>query len=114
MVLDRHICFFWQALSALSASERSLFLNFCSGRSRLPAAVSKFPTTFKLLGPPVNSYMDPDHYLPIAQTCFFSLSLPKYSSFEICLTKLKYAIHHTDLMDADFNVHNAEGWDSVH
>jgi hypothetical protein len=111
--LFRHIIYFWRAVRALNRQDKAAFLNFCSGRTRLPSAVSDFPTMFKLLGPPSGSTSDPDNYLPIAQTCFFSLSVPKYSSFETCLSKLRYAIHHTDLMDADFLVHNAEGWENI-
>lgn len=100
-------------MRALNRQEKSQFLNFCSGRSRLPSSVNEFPTLFKLIGPPPASLNDPDMYLPIAQTCFFSLSIPKYSSYEVCLSKLRYAICHADLMDADFNVHNAEGWENI-
>lgn len=79
----RHIAYFWDSVKQLSRTEKSLFLNFCSGRSRLPSAVSDFPTMFKLISPPANSTNDPDNYLPIAQTCFFSLSIPKYTSLEV-------------------------------
>eukprot|EP01035_Chromulina_nebulosa_P026854 gene26854-35220_t len=37
---------------------------------------------FKLSSPPPHSEKDPDNYLPIARTCFFTLSLPKYSSVQ--------------------------------
>jgi hypothetical protein len=40
---------------------------------------------FKLTTPPVHSEKNPDDYLPIARTCFFSLSLPKYSSVKVSL-----------------------------
>jgi hypothetical protein len=52
----------------------------------------------------------PDKYLPHAQTCFFSLSLPAYSTKEIMREKLLYAIKNSPNMDADVRLHNAEGW----
>ena len=78
-----HIQYFWEALEAMSSEERSQFINFCSGRSRLPRAASDFPMSFKLIGPPSYADKDPDAYLPIARTCFFSLSLPKYTSLQV-------------------------------
>lgn len=38
---------------------------------------------FKITSPPPHAEKDPDKYLPIARTCFFTLSLPKYSSTEV-------------------------------
>lgn len=64
----------------MSSTELSQFINFCSGRARLPSSAADFPMNFKLTAPPPRSTEQPDNYLPIAQTCFFSLSLPKYSS----------------------------------
>ena len=52
-----------------------------------------------------------DNYLPHAQTCFFSLSLPNYSSYERMREKLLYAIHNSPNMDADVRLHSAEGFD---
>ena len=93
--------------------DKAQFINFCSGHTRLPSSVADFPMNFKLTSPPPNTSESPDDYLPIAQTCFFSLSLPKYSSVEVCLSKLKYAIHNANLMDADFNINNAVGWENI-
>ena len=79
----RHIKYFWTALEEMPAEEQSQLINFCSGRSRLPAAVSDYPMSFKLTAPPPRSKARPDDYLPIAQTCFFSLSIPEYTSLEV-------------------------------
>jgi hypothetical protein len=82
-IWHRHIQLFWQALDQMSQEERSKLINFCSGRSRLPASVDEFPMSFKLTAPPPRSKTNPDDYLPIAQTCFFSLSLPEYTNLEV-------------------------------
>ena len=69
----------------MSAEEQSQVINFCSGRSRLPASATDFPMSFKLTAPPPRSKARPDDYLPIAQTCFFSLSIPEYTNLEVRL-----------------------------
>ena len=53
---------------------------------------------FKLQGPQgaakeAAQGADRDAYLPHAQTCFFSLSLPNYSSYEAMRDKILYAIN---------------------
>ncbi|CAN0508592.1 unnamed protein product, partial [Ectocarpus sp. 12 AP-2014] len=109
---DPHVGYFWQALRRMGREDRSSFVNFCSGRSRLPGSAAEFAMNFKLTAPH-RDYDDPDEYLPIAQTCFFSLALPKYSSVEVCLEKLRYAIKNADLMDADYLVRSADGWENL-
>lgn len=105
---------FWEALRGLDPVEQTLFVNFCSGRSRLPAAASDFPMPFTLTTPPPTSTEHPDRFLPVARTCFFSLSLPKYTSVGVCREKLRYAIRHTDVMDADFvDRRGASAWDQL-
>jgi hypothetical protein len=110
---DRHIQMFWNVIEKMSQDELSKLINFCSGRSRLPDAAADFTMKFKLIAPPPSSQQKPDEYLPIAQTCFFSLSIPEYTTEEIATSKLKYAISNTELMDADFVMHNAHGWENV-
>jgi hypothetical protein len=110
---EPHVTMFWETVAGMSPEEQAQFVNFCSGRSRLPPAASQFPMTFKLQAPHPQSREHPDKYLPIAQTCFFSLSLPKYSTMEVMREKLLYAIGNTDLMDADFFMRQADGWQDV-
>jgi len=110
---DEHIGMFWEAVEAMSPSEQSHLINFCSGRARLPPNTSDYPMFLKLTEPPMGSSKDPDKFLPTAQTCFFSLSLPCYSNLSVMLQRLRYAISNAALMDADFAVRNASGWDEV-
>jgi hypothetical protein len=84
----------------MSSADLSRLINFCSGRARLPSCAADFPMNFKLTAPPPQSEKAPDDYLPIAQTCFFSLSLPRYSSTAVRLvwkTKLATFAHVTIL-----------------
>jgi hypothetical protein len=68
---------FWEVLEEMDVEDRRSFVNFCSGRSRLPASAADFPMNFKLTAPQPRADERPDDYLPVAQTCFFSLSLPR-------------------------------------
>lgn len=54
-----------------------------------------------------------DDYLPQTQTCFFTLSIPKYSSKAIMKEKFLYAMEHTFTMDADVQLHTADGWNDI-
>jgi len=101
---------FWSVLESMSPDDRTLFLRFVWARSRMPASMQDLPMNFKLQAAQGEAKTKPDLYLPHAQTCFFSLSLPSYSSKEILREKLLYAIHNSPNMDADVRLHNAEGW----
>ena len=46
-------------------------------------------------------HINPDLALPTSHTCFFSLEVPKYSSFELLKEKLKYAISNCQAIDTD-------------
>jgi hypothetical protein len=110
---DTHIKHFWAILNEMDVEGRRQFINFCSGRSRLPATAADFPMTFKLTAPQPRAEEKPDEYLPVAQTCFFSLALPRYSGKEVMREKLLYAIKNAELMDADFVMRDAGGWEGI-
>ena len=103
------VSYLWEVLEEMDDEDRTLFLRFVCARSRMPAAngASSQPVVLKLQGA---HHDQPDSYLPHAQTCFFSLTLPKYSSKDILREKLQYAIRNSPNMDADVRLHNAEGW----
>jgi len=106
---DPHIQSFWRVLESFSNKERQLFLRFVWARSRLPPTKKDFPQHLKIQAPVAEGPREnPDSWLPKAHTCFFALSLPKYSSDEIMREKLKYAITNTTEMDADFNINQQE------
>jgi hypothetical protein len=87
-----HVLFFWSALEAMDQAQRSRFVNFVSARSRLPASTDDFDMNFKIVEPKPSAKEDPDSHLPHSQTCFFTLSLPFYSSQDVCFKRLVYAI----------------------
>jgi len=90
-VNDPHIRFFWKVLTKFSQAERSMFLRFAWGRSRLPIA-SNFTDTMTISGFSTQGGGSDDDYLPKSHTCFFSIELPKYSSEDICRSKLLTAV----------------------
>lgn len=58
--------------------ERSLFLRFVWGRTRLPRTIADFrgrDFVIQIL----DKYTPPDHFLPESYTCFFLLKMPRYS-----------------------------------
>jgi len=85
---DPAIVYFWRAMESLNMDERSQFIRFVWGRSRLPLKGRPWPQTFKIqrqggVG---------DETLPVTHTCFFSIELPDYSTEEILKTRLLTAI----------------------
>ena len=103
---DQHILMFWEVLDEFSAKEKALFIRFVWGRSQLPRE-SEFTQPFQLQAFPSQA-QNQDDLLPSAQTCFFSLSLPKYSSKDIMNTRLLYAITTCREIDSDFVVPDGE------
>lgn len=95
---DEHIRLFWQAMEEFTNEERSAFIRFTWGRSRLPLTAAGFSQRFKLQS---FDKRPPDNYLPVAHTCFFSLELPRYSTLEIMKDKLRYAIFNCQAIDGD-------------
>jgi len=91
---DESVEMFWEVIEDFSAEERKNFLRFVWGRSRLPRA-AHFTEPFKLhvMG------TCGDERLPKADTCFFTLHLPLYSSTAVMRERLLYAISHCTDMD---------------
>eukprot|EP01012_Entosiphon_sulcatum_P013944 TRINITY_DN19103_c0_g1_i1.p1 TRINITY_DN19103_c0_g1~~TRINITY_DN19103_c0_g1_i1.p1 ORF type:complete len:4696 (+),score=503.71 TRINITY_DN19103_c0_g1_i1:1491-14090(+) len=90
---------FWAVMEGFDTSQRSLFLKFVWGRSRLAVTEDCFTAPMKIqrLDKP-----EPDNYLPLSHTCFFSLELPSYSCKEVMAQRLLYAITHCQAIDTDF------------
>ena len=98
-----YIKYFWSVLRRFTPGLRCRFLQFVASRTRLPVVGGDWVMPFKILPSCANG--DQDRVAPLSQTCFFSLSLPEYSSEEIMYKKLEYAIVNCVEMDAD---HSAE------
>ena len=96
---QRHIRYFWAAIRAFTPEQRSLFLRFVWGRSRLPVSAAEWGDTRFTLHTKQTSR--PDAHFPVAHTCFFSLELPAYTSASVCHEKLLYAITNCQAIDID-------------
>jgi E3 ubiquitin-protein ligase HERC2 len=95
---DPHIGYFWQVMKDFSNDERSAFIRFTWGRSRLPLTAAAFSQRLKLQ----SFHKTPaDQYFPVSHTCFFSIELPTYSSVEVMREKLLYAIFNCEAIDGD-------------
>ncbi|XP_066501303.1 probable E3 ubiquitin-protein ligase HERC1 isoform X2 [Hoplias malabaricus] len=90
------IVWLWQSLEEFTNEERVLFLRFVSGRSRLPSNPADITQKFQIIkvDRPVNG-------LPTAQTCFFQLRLPPYTSQAVLAERLRYSIHNCPSIDMD-------------
>ncbi|KAI6658552.1 E3 ubiquitin-protein ligase HERC1-like [Oopsacas minuta] len=93
---DMLVKWLWDTLENFTNDEKILFLRFTSGRSRLPSRVQD--VTQRLL---VIKTMKNKNALPTAQTCFFHLKLPNYTSQEILAARLRYAINNCRSIDTD-------------
>jgi len=95
---DKHIQYFWKVLEEFNEEEKRLFLRFAYGRERLPPESELKNENMKIF--PITS-RNPDSRLPQAETCFFNVKLPSYTSKSIMKDKLRYAIMHSRSMDGD-------------
>ncbi|XP_017887257.1 E3 ubiquitin-protein ligase HERC2 [Ceratina calcarata] len=94
------IQWFWEVMEEFSNQERSLFLRFVWGRTRLPRTIADFRGRDFVLQV-MDKYNPPDHFLPESYTCFFLLKMPRYSCKPVLRQKLKYAIHFCKSIDTD-------------
>ncbi|XP_078045783.1 E3 ubiquitin-protein ligase HERC2 [Augochlora pura] len=94
------IQWFWEVMEDFSNQERSLFLRFVWGRTRLPRTIADFRGRDFVLQV-MDKYNPPDHFLPESYTCFFLLKMPRYSCKLVLCQKLKYAIHFCKSIDTD-------------
>merc|ERR1719312_2012646 len=94
------IAWFWAVMEEFSLSERSLFLRFVWGRTRLPRSIADFRGRDFVLQI-LDKYNPPDDFLPESYTCFFLLKMPRYSCKSVLKEKLKYAIHFCKSIDTD-------------
>ena len=95
------IQYFWESLKEMNVNQISLFLRFVSACERLPRSQSDFTMPFTIRK---CSNSNPDERLPTAQTCFFELKLPCYTSKNICFQQLCTAIENSPMMDGDYDL----------
>jgi len=94
------VTWFWQVMEEFTNAERSLFLRFVWGRTRLPRTIADFRGRDFVLQV-LDKYNPPDDFLPESYTCFFLLKMPRYSCLSVLREKLKYAVHFCKSIDTD-------------
>jgi len=97
---------FWQILrDRFDDDQRSLFLMFVWGRSRLPLSSDDFERKMCIQSHSESQNgsapNEADKWLPASHTCSFALDLPKYSSFDVLLKQLTTAITTCGVIDGD-------------
>jgi hypothetical protein len=89
-----HIGYFWQTLQELNQTDRRGFLRFVWAQERLPVSDEEFERTkTRMMIKPFLGLSDPNSAFPKADTCFFNVMLPEYSSQKILKERLLFAIY---------------------
>jgi len=85
---------FWRVLESFSEEEKSKYLQFSWARSRLPPVYDAEDKSWRMKVNILESGTKTDRMLPTAETCFFNVNLPSYSSYQLMREKLLMAITH--------------------
>ncbi|MEQ2171889.1 putative E3 ubiquitin-protein ligase HTD4, partial [Goodea atripinnis] len=105
METDQHIEFFWTALEMFTQEELCKFIKFACNQERIPftcpckdggpdtAHVPPYPMK---IAPPDGAAGQPDSRYIRVETCMFMVKLPQYTSLDVMLEKLRYAIHYRE------------------
>ena len=90
---DPTIKFFWKFLNECTLEEKYLYLKFANGFSRLPKDDSGFnKNPHQITKMEDISSNDYDKKLPRSHTCFFTIDIPPYSSYDVLKEKMMYAM----------------------
>ncbi|KAK7087914.1 probable E3 ubiquitin-protein ligase HECTD4 isoform X2 [Littorina saxatilis] len=101
METDAHIEYFWAALESLTQEELSRFIKFACNQERIPQTCpcregghefTHVPPYPMKIAPPDGPGTPDGRYIRV-ETCMFMIKLPQYSSFEVMLQRLRYAIN---------------------
>eukprot|EP00347_Sterkiella_histriomuscorum_P020695 403336831 len=100
---SRRIKWFWEVLREFTEEDKQKFIKFCWGQQRLPANDEEFiRRQVRFMIKPAMKNTHGDGALPKADTCFFNLELPDYSSQEIMKQRILLAIYtDSDSMNAE-------------
>ena len=101
-----HIKFFWQVLEEWNQEDLRKFIKFAWAQERLPSSDEGFQrgshkVRMLIKNVVLDNKQNPDHRFPKADTCFFNLELPPYSSVKIMREKLNIVINMSGAIDAD-------------
>ena len=100
----KHVKMLWDLLeNRFDNKQRSQFLFFVWGRSRLPTSSAGFTQKFQIMKHHRSAARRArvDDYFPIAHTCFFQLELPAYTNPQAMYKKISWAIANCTTIDGD-------------
>lgn len=98
---EPHIQAFWRVLESFNQEQRRRFVRFAWAQERLPADDAEFRRTHTRMLIKASTGGGPaDGRFPKADTCFFNVELPRFSTEAILREKLLYAMQ-TTTMNAD-------------
>ena len=98
------VVFFWEVLNELSKDDQMKFIKFCWGQERLPANDEEYErkNVRFMIKESLKKRQNENQALPKADTCFFNVELPKYTTKDALRQKLLTALHMDFLsMNAD-------------
>jgi len=104
---DAHVQFFFTALEELAPEDRSKFISFSYAQQRMPSSDAEFTTRsgnkIRLLikSAPHRPGQKDDARFMTADTCFWNVSLPRYSSLSVTRRMLGQVLALSSGMDAD-------------
>jgi hypothetical protein len=98
-----HVQYFWEVLERFDQRDRRRFIKFAWAQERLPADDQDFIRTHTRMLIKSADWSNMDGALPRADTCFFNLELPAYSSGDVLRKQLLYALSTAVTMDRDQN-----------
>lgn len=108
---DPHILLFWRMMTEVfDDRQRSQFIKFAWGRSRLPNVAADYEQKFKIVRHNRSAESaNPDDHFPIAHTCFFQVELPRYTTLEAMCKRVVFAIEGCGSIDVDGGVNGGGG-----
>ncbi|NWR79369.1 HECD3 ligase, partial [Centropus unirufus] len=97
--MDTRVQYFWEALSNFTNEDRSRFLRFVTGRSRLPARIYICPDKMGILSSQLANAASPSCLF------FFPSFLPSPATprAKVCEEKLRYAAYNCVAIDTDMS-----------
>ena len=98
-----HIRYFWNVLRSFDEKDRRKFVRFAWAQDRLPANDKEFEKSHTRMLIKSAPYSQPDKALPRADTCFFNIEIPAYTSEEVMRKQLHFAISTAVTMNRDTN-----------
>ena len=91
----KQVQWLWTVLKGFNPEQKSQFLRFTGGFTRLPHDIEKLTHRFEV------HRSDHPENLPEAATCFFTIKIPEYRNIEVLRSKLLVAMQNCGAIDAD-------------